>query len=146
MIDFNDELEQLAGPSSAGCVVLANDGVARPLRRAPDGRRRGRGAILAFLDDDACADPDWLERSSASTTIRWSWAWAARSTPAWEGQRPAWFPPEFDWVIGCTYAGMPHETARVRNPIGANMSMRATVFGRLVRLIHGSDGPPAPRP
>jgi hypothetical protein len=33
-------------------------------------------------------------------------------------------PPAFDWVVGCSYFGLPETTAAVRNPIGANMSMR----------------------
>jgi hypothetical protein len=37
-------------------------------------------------------------------------------------------PAEFDWVVGCTYRGMPTTTAPVRNLIGANMSMRRDVF------------------
>jgi len=33
-------------------------------------------------------------------------------------------PPEFYWVVGCSYRGLPDTTSVVRNPIGANMSMR----------------------
>ena len=38
--------------------------------------------------------------------------------------RPGWFPPEFDWVVGCTHSGMPREPQAVRNLVGANMSFR----------------------
>ena len=48
--------------------------------------------------------------------------------PDWTSGRPPWFPSEFDWVVGCTYRGMPTERARVRNVIGANMSFRRSVF------------------
>ena len=53
-----------------------------------------------------------------------------RIEPDWEGGRPRWFPPEFDWVVGCTYLGLPRTTARIRNPIGASMSVRAAVLAR----------------
>lgn len=43
---------------------------------------------------------------------------------------PVWFPCEFDWVVGCTYAGMDVRSGRIRNPIGANMSIRADVIAR----------------
>jgi hypothetical protein len=33
-------------------------------------------------------------------------------------------PPAFDWVYGCSYVGLPDSVGRVRNPIGANMSLR----------------------
>jgi hypothetical protein len=42
----------------------------------------------------------------------------------WETGRPSWFPEEFDWVVGCSYRGLPERTARIRNPIGCNMSFR----------------------
>ena len=36
-------------------------------------------------------------------------------------------PEEFDWVVGCSYVGQPTQLARVRNPIGCNMSLRRSV-------------------
>jgi hypothetical protein len=48
--------------------------------------------------------------------------------PAWCDGRPEWFPREFDWVVGCTYRGMPEFAGPVRNLIGANMSFRRSVF------------------
>lgn len=45
--------------------------------------------------------------------------------------RPKWFPEEFNWVVGCTYKGMPLTTSPVRNPIGANMSFRRWVVQEL---------------
>ena len=44
--------------------------------------------------------------------------------PRWPATRPRWLPPEFDWVVGCSYRGLPETVGQVRNPIGANMSMR----------------------
>jgi hypothetical protein len=48
--------------------------------------------------------------------------------PLWPNGRPRWFPDEFDWVVGCTYRGLPEETSPVRNLIGANMSFRREVL------------------
>jgi hypothetical protein len=53
--------------------------------------------------------------------------------PIWPENRPSWFPEELDWVVGCSYTGLPTERARVRNPIGAAMAMRREVF----RLVGG---------
>jgi hypothetical protein len=45
--------------------------------------------------------------------------------PAWEGgRRPAWLPPYFDWVLGCTYEGQPLTATPVRNVWACNMSVR----------------------
>jgi hypothetical protein len=37
---------------------------------------------------------------------------------------PRWFPPEFGWVVGCDYTGLPAGGQRIRNPIGASMAVR----------------------
>jgi len=50
------------------------------------------------------------------------------AAPVWAAGRPAWFPREFDWVVGCTYRGMPETASPVRNLIGCNMSFRREVF------------------
>ena len=44
------------------------------------------------------------------------------------GERPRWFPEEFDWVVGCSYRGLPRKVSPVRNFIGCNMSFRREVF------------------
>lgn len=46
--------------------------------------------------------------------------------PAWESERPRWFPEEFDWVLGCTFTG--REPGTVRNLLGGNASFRREVF------------------
>src|SRR5690606_4797558 len=52
-----------------------------------------------------------------------------RTEPLWaSGRRPAWFPEEFDWVVGCTYRGLPPGRVRVRNVLGGNASFRRDAF------------------
>ncbi len=87
-----------------------------------------RGAVVAFLDDDAVAAPDWLARLSAHYVDPGVLGVGGSIVPVWRDGRPQWFPDEFDWVVGCTYRGMPSDTACVRNLIGANMSLRRQVF------------------
>ena len=72
-----------------------------------------------------------------------------KALPAWPDRRPDHLVPELDWVVGCTYEGMPVEQADVRNVMGCNMSMRRTVFdvagtfdesiGRIGRVPLGCD-------
>jgi glucosyl-dolichyl phosphate glucuronosyltransferase len=87
-----------------------------------------RGAVIAFLDDDAVAAPDWLARLAAGYANPAVMGVGGAIEPCWEAGRPPWFPEEFDWVVGCTYRGMPTEAQPVRNLIGANMSFRREVF------------------
>ena len=54
-----------------------------------------------------------------------------RVEPRWEAGRPGYFAEELDWIVGCTYRGMPKVAAEVRNVIGANMSFRADVLDRV---------------
>jgi GT2 family glycosyltransferase len=93
------------------------------------GAEIARGNVLVFLDDDAAAEPDWLEHLLApyddSPTVA---AVGGAPLPAYETHRPRWFPANFDWVFGCAYEGMPNDLAPVGHLIGANMSVRRDVF------------------
>jgi glycosyltransferase involved in cell wall biosynthesis len=87
-----------------------------------------RGDVLAFLDDDAAADPDWLKFLLAPYEDPTAVAVGGAPLPAFETSRPAWFPPNFDWVFGCAYEGLPRELSPLGHLIGANMSVRRSVF------------------
>lgn len=87
-----------------------------------------QGDIVAFLDDDAKADPDWLKFLAEWYPNPEILGVGGLIVPSWENTRPAWFPEEFDWVVGCTYQGAPTSPTAVRNMLGANMSFRREVF------------------
>ncbi len=114
-----------------------------PLTVLPNGRRRGlsgarntaiehsQSGLLAFLDDDATPEPGWLaELVRALDEHPAALVSGGYAKPAWIDRRPSWFPPEFDWVIGCTYEGMPTKTTTVRNVHGATMLFRREAFAR----------------
>jgi glycosyltransferase involved in cell wall biosynthesis len=94
------------------------------------------GAMIAFLDDDAIAAPDWLEQLLAGYEVAEVMGVGGSIEPIWQDGRPAWFPEEFDWVVGCTYRGMPQTKGTVRNLIGCNMSFRREVFGIIEGFRH----------
>jgi glucosyl-dolichyl phosphate glucuronosyltransferase len=87
-----------------------------------------KGELVAFLDDDAVAEPDWLARLAARYTDPHVLGVGGSIEPIWEGEYPHWFPEEFNWVVGCTYRGMPQTRGTVRNLIGCNMSFRRQVY------------------
>jgi glycosyltransferase involved in cell wall biosynthesis len=124
VIDHNDALRQRAEASLPGVIVCEN----REGRGLSGARNSGiavaQGSIVAFLDDDAAAKPDWLERLATHYQDNGVLGVGGAILPQWLGGRPAWFPEEFDWVVGCTYRGMPETTAPVRNLIGCNMPFR----------------------
>jgi GT2 family glycosyltransferase len=130
VIDHNDALLERARAEFPGAKVVPNGGK----QGLSDARNTGVGAsscdIVAFLDDDAAARPGWVDGlraifespdvAVAGTAVR----------PDWEGgHAPGWFPEEFGWVVGCSYRGLPETKTAVRNPIGASMAVRRTVFG-----------------
>lgn len=86
------------------------------------------GEVLAFLDDDAAAAPDWLERLIAPYDNKKVGAVGGAPLPVFELRRPRWFPYEFDWVFGCAYKGLPLTCAPLAHLIGANMSVRRSTL------------------
>jgi glycosyltransferase involved in cell wall biosynthesis len=86
------------------------------------------GEVLAFLDDDAAAAVDWLERLIAPYDDERVGAVGGAPLPVFEVRRPRWFPHEFDWVFGCAYRGLPLTRAALAHLIGANMSARRSAL------------------
>ncbi len=83
---------------------------------------------IAFLDDDAAADVDWLQNLVKVMGDPHVLGVGGHIAPQWMSSRPGWFPLEFDWVVGCSHLGLPTRTAEVRNLVGANMLIRHSVF------------------
>ena len=127
-VDHNDGMLARAQAAFPDAVAIAN-GEARGLSGARNsGLRVARGDVIAFLDDDAQAAPDWIERLIEPYSDPNVLGVGGAIDPSWTAGRPAGFPEEFGWVVGCSYAGLPAEATPVRNLIGANMSIRRSVF------------------
>ena len=86
------------------------------------------GDVIAFLDDDAVAEPGWLKYLADSYTSERVAGVGGLTLPNWDSARPRWFPREFDWVVGCNYLGMPPPGQPVRNLLGGNASFRREMF------------------
>jgi glycosyltransferase involved in cell wall biosynthesis len=131
VVDHEPALLERLGSELEGAVVLPSKGPRGLAGCRNTGARAATGSVVAFIDDDALAEPEWLERLAQPYEDEGIIAVGGAVLPRWSRTRPAWFPPEFDWVVGCSYRGMPEARTSVRNLIGANMSFRREVFQQL---------------
>lgn len=131
VVDSNPTVEAALREELAGkAVVVANRGFG-----ASEGRNTGLALatsdIVAYLDDDADPDADWLEALIGAfdrrpTTV----GVGGRIVPEYEpGSRP--LPPEVLWIVGCTYRGHRSDEGPITRPIGANMAFRANALSRV---------------
>ena len=106
-------VENSQGPGLSGCRNTAAD--------------LATGSVLAYLDDDAVPEPQWLEEHLAGYDNPSVLGTGGTLVPAWSGGKPERLPKELWWVIGCSWTGRPETAAPIRNPIGANMTIRKDV-------------------
>lgn len=128
VIDHNPALLARASTSFPDVKVVANRYQQGLAGARNTGVECSQGEVVAFLDDDAVAEPTWLEALVTPYLEPEVNGTGGVAQASWVGGRPRWFPVELDWVVGCSYRGLPESTAPVRNQIGASMSFRRTVF------------------
>ena len=126
--DHADDLLQRVRLAFPWVRALPNGGPRGLSAARNTGVAAARSEIVAFMDDDALPAPDWLEHLVAPYVDPDVVAVGGAAEPAWPVERPAWFPPEFDWVVGCSYRGLPASRSEIRNLMGCNMSFRADVL------------------
>jgi GT2 family glycosyltransferase len=126
VVDHNPELYGRLRTALPDVTVVEN----RKQRGLSGGKDTGvevtSSDVVAFLDDDAVAHPDWLRHFHDAYTDERIVGVGGTTLPRWETARPRWFPEEFDWVLGCTFTG--REPGPVRNLLGGNASFRREVF------------------
>lgn len=126
VVDYNDALLKRVQEHITGVIAIEN----RRAKGASGSRNTGvavaQGTVVAFLDDDVIAEPTLIEQLLAPYDNPAIVGVGGKIDPLWIGKRPAWFPDEFTWVVGCTFRGMPSDIAP--NRIAANMSVRRDIF------------------
>ncbi|MFQ3319873.1 MAG: glycosyltransferase involved in cell wall biosynthesis, partial [Natronomonas sp.] len=63
------------------------------------------GDVIAFIDDDAVADEEWIEELVAAYEEQDALAVGGQMTPIWVAGKPEFLPEEFYWLIGVTHKG-----------------------------------------
>lgn len=133
VVDYNEDLLRRARTQWPGHRVVANTS-----RRGLSGARNtgvsaARGEFVAFLDDDAAAQPQWLGRLVAPFDDERVVGVGGGSRPVWpDGSKAGIYPAELYWIVGSSYTGLPTRLTEVRNVIGCSM-----VFRRDTLNAHG---------
>jgi glycosyltransferase involved in cell wall biosynthesis len=139
VVDHNPALLERAREAFPDATVIDNDRP-RGLAGARNAGIAGSAAeVIAFIDDDARAEPDWLEQLGGCFGASETVGAGGALIPDWEDGRPSWVASEFYWVFGCSYTGLPETLAPVRNPIGANMAARAEVLREVGGFREGDE-------
>lgn len=92
------------------------------------GIEEARGALVAFIDDDATIAPDVIAKLAAAALRPGTLGATANIRPDWIGARPSWFPDEYLWTVGCTHEPAAGRVIEVRNVTGAACLFRREVF------------------
>ncbi len=117
---WNDEIEVVLNTSRPGASATRNAGAAL-----------AQTSIVAFLDDDASAHPHWLTNLTAPFETPEVVGTGGFVAPHWRVPTPRWFPPEFAWVVGASFRGLPTTRSVIRNAWSENMAVRRAVFEKV---------------
>jgi len=137
VIDHNAELLERATEEFGSIRVMANRSTKGLSGARNTGVAAATGDLIAFLDDDARAEPDWLAQLCAplkDDDVAGVGGWIV---PEFLGREAKWFPHTYYWILGCSYEGLPETGATLRNPIGANMVLRREVFDEVGGFTSG---------
>lgn len=128
VIDYNPELLDRAMSEIPDVITVPNIGLRGVSGARNSGVKASRGEMVAFLDDDIIASPDWLSGLLAHFRNPEVVGAGCYCEGRWESPRPAWFPGEFGWTIGISYSGMPEKPTAVRNVWTSSMVVRRSAF------------------
>ncbi|MFJ2031640.1 glycosyltransferase family 2 protein [Streptosporangium sp. NPDC087985] len=130
VVDHNTDLHLRLKQEYPDLIVVENTHEKGLSGGKNTGAATASGDIVAYLDDDAVAEPGWLEALEEGFQNPAIVGVGGLTRPLWAtGHRPRWFPHEFDWTVGCAYRGMPTVRAPIRNVMGGNAAFRREVVG-----------------
>jgi len=128
VVDHNPDLMQRVQTHIPDVIAIENQNPRGLSGARNSGLAIAKGQLIAFLDDDAAAEPDWLERLVRCCENPQVLGAGGTVEPLWLSKQPKWFPEEFYWVVGCTYQKRPDRPIVVRNPYGGCSCIRREVF------------------
>lgn len=131
VVDGNRQLYDQIISEYDGLIVHLNEenvGLSASRNR---GIKLASGDVVAFLDDDAVADEQWIETLVTVYEEHDAIAAGGKMVPDWVAEKPSFLPQEFYWLIGVTHRGFADPGDEVRNTFGSNISFRREVFDKI---------------
>ena len=92
------------------------------------GAKLATGDVVAFIDDDAVAEENWVTELARVYDETDAIAVGGHAKPDWVTEKPDFFPEEFYWLVGCDERGFGEHMEELRNTYGSNISFRRDVF------------------
>lgn len=108
--------------------LYCNDGTRGVSATRTRGAELASGDVVAFIDDDAVADPEWVAELARIYRETDAVAVGGRIDGKWLAGRPWYLPEEFDWLVGVTYPGFAEAGEELRNTFESNISFTREVF------------------
>jgi glycosyltransferase involved in cell wall biosynthesis len=128
VVDHNPELlDEIVG-EYPGLIAVPNLGDRGVSGARNSGVKASKGEVVAFLDDDSIASPDWLATLLRHIVKPDVVGVGCYSDGLWDAPCPAWFPAEFSWTIGVSYFGLPKAPTAVRNVWTSAMLVKRSAF------------------
>ena len=128
VVDHNPELLAQVKSELPEVIAVPNTSTNGLSGARNTGIATSKGEKIIFLDDDAAAAADWLALLSDWCDEPNVMGTGGQVLPRWQVECPRWFPDEFNWVVGCSYRGMPETAAPIRNLMGGAMCIRRELF------------------
>lgn len=128
VVDHNPELLDEITREFPAIIAVPNIGGRGVSGARNSGVKASRGEIVAFLDDDSIAAPDWLSTLLRHIVTPGVIGVGCYSDGLWEAPCPSWFPGEFSWTIGVSYFGLPKAPTAVRNVWTSAMLVKRSAF------------------
>lgn len=109
-------------------ILHCNDENQGLLKSRNTGAELTSGDVVAFIDDDAIADEEWISELVAAYEEHDPVGVGGKMTPEWVAGKPEFLPEEFYWLVGVTHRGFSDGPGYVRNTFGSNISFQRDVF------------------
>lgn len=128
VVDHNPELLEEITREFSDVIAVPNIGGRGVSGARNSGVKASTGEVVAFLDDDSIASPDWLSTLLQHIVKPGVVGVGCYSDGLWEAPCPSWFPGEFSWTIGVSYSGLPKAPTAVRNVWTSAMLVKRSAF------------------